>query len=230
MVFIIAILTTAFVSSAVSGIERGIQWLSNINMVFPVVLAVIVLIAGPMLFILDIIPTEVGAFISNLPDMASRTASSGDDAMAHWMSQWTIFYLAWWISWCPFVGLFIGRISRGRTIRQFVTGVLLVPSVVSMLWFAVFGVGAIGLLHRAEAVESACQMVTRSADGTASVDFDSVLFDFLGSLPMPGWLTLGLTGLCVLLIAIFFVTGADSASIVMAGLLRMVLKIRIAGM
>jgi hypothetical protein len=114
-------------------------------MVLAVVLAVIVFIVGPTLFILNVIPNAIGGFIQDLPQMASRTAVAGDESLADWMSSYTIFYWAWWVSWSPFVGLFIGRISRGRTIRQFIVGVLLVPSAISLLWFSIFGGGAIGL-------------------------------------------------------------------------------------
>ena len=137
LVVIVAILTSCFVASAVSGISRGIQWLSNINMVLAVVLALIVFVAGPTLFILNLIPSAVGDYARDLAEMSSRTEAVGDEALRTWMSGWTIFYWAWWISWTPFVGLFIARISRGRTIRQFVTGVLLVPSIVSVIWFAI---------------------------------------------------------------------------------------------
>lgn len=218
LVLIIAILTALFVASAVSGIERGIQWLSNINMVLAVLLALVVFIGGPTLFILNVIPNAVGSFISDLPAMASRTAASGDETMAAWLSSWTIFYWAWWVSWTPFVGLFIARISRGRTIRQFVTGVLLVPSTVTLIWFAVFGGGAIGLQERAERTGDAGQAMAKMVDGAPDVDFNGVLFDLLNNLSLPGWFATALTGLTVVLIAIFFVTGADSASIVMGAL------------
>jgi choline/carnitine/betaine transport len=211
LVVIIAVLTAMFVASAVSGIERGIQWLSNINMVLAVLLALIVFVGGPTLFILNVLPDAIGAFIGDLPQMASRTAAAGDESLAAWMSSWTIFYWAWWISWTPFVGLFIARISRGRTIRQFVTGVLLVPSVVSTIWFAIFGGGAIGIQERTQAL-------ARVVDGVPDINFDTVLFTTLGALQVPGWVTVVLMVLAVVLIAIFFVTGADSASIVMGGL------------
>src|SRR5919202_1271648 len=139
LVGIIAVLTAAFVASAVSGIERGIQWLSNTNMVLALVLAVFVFVLGPTVFILNLLPEAVGSYFSDLGEMAARTEATGGDAMATWLRGWTVFYWAWWISWTPFVGLFIARISRGRTIRQFVTGVLLVPSVVTLTWFAIFG-------------------------------------------------------------------------------------------
>ena len=145
LVVIVAILTACFVASAVSGISRGIQWLSNINMVLAVVLALIVFVAGPTLFILNLIPAAVGDYARDLAEMASRTEAVGDEALRTWMSGWTIFYWAWWVSWTPFVGMFIARISRGRTIRQFVTGVLLVPSIVSVIWFGIFGGAAFGI-------------------------------------------------------------------------------------
>jgi choline/carnitine/betaine transport len=215
LVLIIAILTACFVASAVSGIERGIQWLSNINMVLAVLLAVIVFIGGPTLFILNIIPSTVGEFIQDLPQMASRTAAKGGGDVSTWLSSWTIFYWAWWISWSPFVGLFIARISRGRTIRQFVTGVLLVPSTISVLWFSIFGGGAIGLQERAEAAGDATKKLAETSD---DINFDTVLFDLLSHMPVPHWVYLILVVLSVVLVAIFFVTGADSASIVMGGL------------
>ena len=215
LVAIIAILTAMFVASAVSGIEKGIQWLSNINMVLAVIIALIVFIGGPTLFILNIIPNALGGFIAELPQMASRTASSDD--LASWLSSWTVFYWAWWVSWTPFVGLFIARISRGRTIRQFVTGVLLVPSVVSLIWFAIFGGGAIGLQERAVKEGDMVNALVQKADGS-DINFDTVLFDVLNLLPLPGWIAVVLMVVTVLLIAIFFVTGADSASIVMGAL------------
>ena len=139
LVGIIAVLTVCFILSAVSGVAKGIQWLSNINMVLALVLAVFVFVVGPTVFILNLVPTAVGSYFQDLAMMSARTDAAGGDAMQEWLSGWTIFYWAWWVSWTPFVGMFIARISRGRTIRQFVTGVLLVPSAVSLVWFAIFG-------------------------------------------------------------------------------------------
>ena len=218
LVGIIAVLTAAFVGSAVSGIERGIQWLSNTNMVLAVLLAVIVFVGGPTIFILNVIPTAVGSFIEYLPHMASRTTGVGDEDITTWLSGWTVFYWAWWVSWAPFVGIFIARISRGRTIRQFITGVLFVPSVVSLLWFSIFGGGAIGLQKRAEQGQGNVEALVQMVDGAPDINFDLVLFDLLNALPVPSVITMVLIGLAVVLIAIFFVTGADSASIVMGAL------------
>jgi choline/carnitine/betaine transport len=216
LVAIVAILTACFVASAVSGISRGIQWLSNINMVLAVVLALIVFIAGPTLFILNLIPAAVGDYARDLAEMSSRTEAVGDESLRTWMSGWTIFYWAWWVSWTPFVGMFIARISRGRTIRQFVTGVLLVPSIVSVLWFGIFGGSAFKVQEAADAAGRP-GLVTMT-DGSPSIDFDGALFDLVKNLSMPDWLTAAVIVLAMVLVAIFFVTGADSASLVMSSL------------
>jgi choline/carnitine/betaine transport len=216
LVAIVAILTACFVASAVSGISRGIQWLSNINMVLAVVLALIVFIAGPTLFILNLIPAAVGDYARDLAEMSSRTEAVGDEALRKWMSGWTIFYWAWWVSWTPFVGMFIARISRGRTIRQFVTGVLLVPSIVSVIWFGIFGGTAFHVQQEAD--KAGTPGLVSMTNGSPSIDFDGALFDLVKNMSMPAWLTAAVIILAMVLVAIFFITGADSASIIMASL------------
>ncbi len=216
-VVIIAILTVCFVASAVSGIERGIQWLSNINMVLAVLLALIVFVVGPTVFILNIVPSALGDYVRDLPEMASRTEAIGGAELNSWLSSWTIFYWAWWVSWTPFVGMFIARISRGRTIRQFVTGVLLVPSLVSLMWFAIFGGGAIGLQQQAAAAGTTTPLVT-TVDGAPSVSFDGALYNLIDALDMPTAITGAVVILIMVLVGIFFVTGADSASIIMGSI------------
>ncbi|WP_059013286.1 BCCT family transporter [Streptomyces specialis] len=201
LVVIIAVLTAAFVLSAVSGIDKGIQWLSNINMVLAGLLAVFLFVAGPTVLILDLVPTSVGSFLDALPGMAARTEASGGEDIGGWLSSWTVFYWAWWISWTPFVGMFIARISRGRTIRQFVGGVILVPSAVSLLWFTVFG----GTAMRLEA---------RGAGITDEATTEGRLFTVLQEYPLASLTTV----LVMVLVGIFFVSGADAASIVMGTL------------
>jgi len=218
LVVIVAVLTACFVASAVSGISRGIQWLSNINMVLAAVLAIIVFVAGPTLFILNLIPAAVGDYARDLAEMASRTEAVGDDALRTWMSGWTIFYWAWWVSWTPFVGLFIARISRGRTVRQFVAGVLLVPSVVSVIWFGIFGGAAIHIQSTADATPDTGDGLAKIVDGSPSISFDGALFDLLHHLPLPNAIAAAVSILAMVLVAIFFVTGADAASIVMGSL------------
>jgi choline/carnitine/betaine transport len=200
LVAIIAILTVAFVASAVSGVAKGIQWLSNINMVLAGVLALVVFVGGPTVVILNLLPAMIGDYFGDLAQMAARTAATGGDATATWLSGWTIFYWAWWISWTPFVGMFIARISRGRTIREFVSGVILIPSSVSLVWFAIFGGAAI--------------TAQRGGDDLASQPIEGQLFGLLSTLPLGG--VLGVIAMA--LIAIFFVSGADAASIVMGTL------------
>ncbi|MEU3608597.1 BCCT family transporter [Streptomyces sp. NPDC035033] len=200
LVGIIAVLTVAFVLSAVSGVEKGIQWLSNINMVLALLLALFVFVAGPTVIVLDLLPTSLAAYIGDLPQLAGRTeATSGDDIHA-WLGSWTVFYWAWWISWTPFVGMFIARISRGRTIRQFIGGVILVPSTVSLVWFAIFGGTAMRLAERGEL--------------RGETTPEGQLFGLLQEFPLTGVMSL----LVMVLVGIFFVSGADAASIVMGTL------------
>ncbi|MFF5793029.1 BCCT family transporter [Paeniglutamicibacter sp. NPDC012692] len=218
LVVVITVLTVCFVLSAVSGIARGIQWLSNINMVLALLLAVLVFVLGPTLLILNLVPSAIGDFIRDLPSMASRTESAGDESVRAWMSGWTIFYWAWWVSWAPFVGMFIARISRGRTIRQFVTGVLLVPSLVSVIWFSIFGGAAFDVQLKAEASNGATGSMVSMVEGKPSIDFQGAMFDLVHHLGTSPGVTLALAILTMVLVGIFFVTGADSASIVMGSL------------
>ncbi|MCQ6555882.1 BCCT family transporter [Streptomyces sp. C10-9-1] len=200
LIGIIAVLTAAFVASAVSGVERGIQWLSNINMVLALVLALFVFIAGPTIIVLDLLPTSIAAYFGDLPQLAGRTEASSGEGVADWLGSWTVFYWAWWISWTPFVGMFIARISRGRTIRQFVGGVILVPSTVSLIWFAIFGGTAMTL-----------QKAGRLPDDATP---EGQLFGVLQEYPAATLMSI----LVMVLVGIFFVSGADAASIVMGTL------------
>jgi choline/carnitine/betaine transport len=200
LVGIIAVLTVAFILSAVSGVAKGIQWLSNINMVLAIALALFVFVFGPTVFILNLVPTSIGSYIGDLPMMSARTGAEGTETST-WLQSWTVFYWAWWISWTPFVGMFIARISRGRTVRQFVSGVLLVPSLVSLVWFCIFGGAAIDLQKS-------------GTDIAGAGGIESQLFTTLESFP----LSTAASIVVMLLVAIFFVSGADAASIVMGTL------------
>ncbi|WP_425845110.1 BCCT family transporter [Agrococcus sp. TSP3-2-1] len=201
LVAVIAVLTLAFVLSAVSGISRGIKWLSNTNMVLAGILALFVFVVGPTVFILNLLPTTIGGYAEQLAVMSARTEAAGGAEVAAWLSGWTIFYWAWWVSWTPFVGMFIARISRGRTIRQFVTGVLVAPTLVSLVWFAIFGGLGIDL----------------ELDGTdlgSSGTPESTLFQALAELPLAQISSI----VVMVLVAIFFISGADAASVVMGTL------------
>ncbi len=201
LVAVIAVLTAAFVASAVSGVAKGIQWLSNINMVLAIVLAVFIFAVGPTVFILNVVPTSIGTYLNEITSDSARSGASTDAAGQEWLADWTIFYWAWWVSWTPFVGMFLAKISRGRTIREFVLGVMIVPSTVSLVWFAIFGGTAINQEMNGKGLSN-------------SSDEESQLFDMLGNLPWAGIASV----LVMVLVAIFFVSGADSASLVMATL------------
>jgi glycine betaine transporter len=196
-VAIIAVLTAAFVISAVSGVHRGIQWLSNTNMVLAILLVVFLLVVGPTVFQFETLVESIGGYLTTIVPASFRTGAFGD---AEWLSTWTIFYWAWWISWAPFVGTFIARISKGRTVREFVVGVLLIPSGVSFVWFAVFGGAAIDL------------QLSGTANLGGIVDRPEIaLFTTLEEFPISSVTSF----VAVVLVALFFVSGADAASLVM---------------
>ena len=230
LVIIIAILTIAFIASAVSGVAKGIQWLSNINMVLAGILALFIFVVGPTVLILNLVPGAIGDFVRQMPEMAGRSGVTGGADMQSWLSGWTVFYWAWWISWTPFVGMFIARISRGRTIRQFIVGVIAVPSIVSLVWFAIFGGAAIskqqdaianlppGALEGADSdARQAAQEAAYNADTwvyNPTGKTEEMMFSFLEHLP---WMGIAAV-LVMLLVSIFFVSGADAASVVMGTL------------
>jgi glycine betaine transporter len=198
-IVVITVLTLAFILSAVSGVHRGIQWLANTNMVLAVFLLVFVFVLGPTVFILNTFTESLGGYLANLIPMSFRAGAFSD---SEFISSWTVFYWAWWISWAPFVGTFIARISRGRTIREFVFGVILAPSVVSFVWFAILGGTAINL-QLTGAVNNLAETAANNQPGA--------LFLTLEQFPLFG-LTAGIT---IILVALFFVSGADAASVVM---------------
>ena len=198
---ILCIITLTIVS-LVSGVGKGMKWLSNTNLILAGALLLFVLFTGPTLFLLREFVQSIGNYLQNVVGLTFNTlAFSGAEGEA-WQAAWTTFYWGWWISWAPFVGIFIARISKGRTVRQFVAGVLLVPTTVGFLWFAVLGGTAI---HRE--LFGGGGLV--GPDGT--VDTEGALFAMLGGLPGGTILTIG----AILLIAIFFITSADSGALVM---------------
>lgn len=198
---IVLILTLAFLVSAMSGVGKGIQYVSNANMVLASLLAIFVFVLGPTVAVLNMVPTAIGNYLQSFFEMAARTADSADGTAGEWLSGWTIFYWAWWISWSPFVGMFLARISRGRTVREFIVGVTLIPAAVTVAWFAIFGGTAI---HFEQADESIW------GDGDAKTQ----LFSLLHSLP--GGTIAGF--FAMILLATFFITSADSASTVMGSM------------
>lgn len=196
-VLLIGAMSGAAAVSAGSGLDRGVRRLSQINILLAISLAGFVLVVGPTVFLLSSFIESLGHYLQHLPGLTLQTdAFRGSD----WQAQWTMFYWGWWISWSPFVGMFIARISRGRTIRSFIGGVLVVPTGFSFIWFVVFGNTAIhtelfGNGGIAEAVS------TNVAAG---------LFALLESLPF----TVIAVSIALIVIAVFFVTSADSGALV----------------
>jgi glycine betaine transporter len=191
---IIALISTS------TGIDRGIKYLSQINIVVAVLLMLLVFIVGPTLFILKLLTQATGDYLQNIIQMSFGLDAAGAGTEG-WYNAWTVFYWAWWIAWAPFVGTFIARVSRGRTIRNFVVGVMLVPVAVSMVWFAVFGGSALFQTHFAgnEAI-------------MAAVNKDSALgfFAALQGFPVSGLLV----AVAMFSVAIFFITSSDSGTYV----------------
>jgi glycine betaine transporter len=194
---IITVLTLLFVVSAVSGVERGVQWLSNFNMVLAVLLALFLLVVGPTVFIFGTLTTATGDYFGGLIGRSFQTGVFGG---SEWLGSWTIFYWVWWMSWTPFVGTFLARISKGRTVRESVIGVLLIPSGVSFVWFAILGGAAINLQLTGQA---------NLADAVAQPEI--ALFTLLEQFPISTITSV----VVIVLVAVFFVSGADAASIVM---------------
>lgn len=195
---IIGVATGLFLTSAVTGVERGIKWLSSINLVVAGLLAVAVFLLGPTMAIIDTFTSTLGAYLSEFVRMSLRTTPFRDSA---WVGDWTVFYWAWWISWSPFVGLFIARVSRGRTIREFVFGTVLAPTLAAFVWFSVFGGAALNLeiwqhVPISEAVEA---------------DVSTALFTMFDALPM----STALSAVATVLVLVFFITSGDSATLVL---------------
>lgn len=201
-IVIIAVITCFVLFSVLSGVGKGMKWLSNTNLILAGIFVVFLLVVGPTEFLLRNFVQSTGNYLQNFVGMAFNvSAFSGAEGEA-WQSTWTTFYWGWWISWAPFVGIFIARISKGRTVRQFVAGVILVPTLVTMLWFSVLGGTALYS-------ELSGKGGLVGPDGT--VDAAGALFETLAQIPAGGVLTIG----AIIMIVIFFVTSADSGALVM---------------
>lgn len=194
-VVVIAVVMSLAIFSAISGVGKGVKILSELNLTLAFCLLIFVLVAGPTLYLLSAFSDNIGTYLSNLVQLSFKTYAYEQEHTG-WFSGWTILYWAWWCSWAPFVGLFIARISRGRTIREFIFGVLVIPSMFGILWFTVFGNTAIWL-NDGEAAGTLGQMISSP---------ETLLFKFLDYLPLSG--VTGLVSLVV--ISLFFITSADS--------------------
>ncbi|WP_270179161.1 glycine betaine uptake BCCT transporter [Alkalihalobacillus sp. CinArs1] len=194
---IIAVITVLFTISAGTGIKKGIKYLSNTNMILAVLLLGLFIFLGPTKFILDLFVTTFGEYVQNIFGMGMRLAPMNPENES-WVQGWTIFYWAWWIAWSPFVGTFIARVSRGRTIREFMIAVTVVPTVVCAFWFGVFGGSAIFFDFN-------------QGTDIAGQGLETALFYLYEQVPLGGILTV----VTLLLISTFFITSADSATFVL---------------
>ncbi len=194
---IVLVVTILFIISALTGLGKGIKILSNANMAIALVLFLLTFILGPTLFTLNLFTDTVGTYLQNLINMSFRIAPL-NEKHRNWINGWTIFYWAWWIAWSPFVGIFIARVSKGRTIREFVIYVLLVPSLIGFIWFTTFGSASMFLEHNG--IASISKLATEES-----------LFGVFANYPMGTILSI----LAIILIGTFFITSADSGTFVL---------------
>ena len=199
---IIMVLTIGTILSAVSGVAKGIRWLSNINMVLAIGLALFFFIVGPTAFLANMIPAVIVDYVGSMPEMLSANMGEGEDMQA-FLSGWTTFYWAWWVSWSPFVGVFVAKISRGRTIRQFILGVLFIPSTIIVLAFTILGGTSIWIQRQSGGIAP-------GDDPAGMPAAEEIFFTVLDQLPGAGIVA----PVVIVMLAVFFITTADSASLV----------------
>lgn len=195
---IICIATILYLMSALSGIGKGVKILSDLNIILAVLLMTAAMIVGPHLQIINSFTETLGGYIEDFVRLSLRTATFNSTVQQDWIHKWTIFYWSWWISWSPFVGLFIARISKGRSIKEFLTYVLLVPSFFSFMWFSVFGNMAVSVVEQSSTI--------------AKLPIEQMLFGVFEKYP----LGMILSVVAVFLVFSFFITSADSATFVLA--------------
>jgi choline/glycine/proline betaine transport protein len=197
-IVLIVFITGMATISVVAGLDAGIRRVSELNLMLAIIMLIFILVAGPTATLLGALMQNIGGYLSGMVDMTFNLYAYQP---IEWMGDWTLFYWAWWISWSPFVGMFIARISRGRTIREFIVGVLLVPAGFTFLWLSLFGNTALTM----ELADSGIGLVN-----AALVDSPTALFVMLEQLPWSNVMSLVAT----LLIITFFVTSSDSGSLV----------------
>lgn len=193
-IVIIVVVTVLFMISAITGLDKGIKFLSNCNISLAGILMILGLIIGPTVMIVNALTNGIGMYVSEIVRDSFNVEAFGDNGF---VKGWTVFYWAWWIAWAPFVGVFIARISKGRTIREFVTGVLLVPALGSFIWFAIFGTMGINL---------GTEVASEAIQSTETAFFVVMNHYPLGKI---------ISFVAVILLSTFFVTSADSATFVL---------------
>jgi choline/glycine/proline betaine transport protein len=199
---LIAIITGFATASVVSGLDSGVRRLSELNMVLAGILMVFVLLAGPTIFLLGTFVQTTGYYLASLPTLSFWTETFES---TNWQNSWTVFYWGWWISWSPFVGIFIARVSKGRTVREFILGVLLLPSMLTFLWMSVFGGTALNMELGASA---------GIISDAVNAEVATALFIMLEQLPWTGLTSF----IGIILVIVFFVTSSDSGSLVVDNL------------
>ncbi|MCE0506811.1 BCCT family transporter [Roseivivax sp. GX 12232] len=197
-ILIIAAITAMATLSVVAGLDGGIKRLSNINILLSLLFLVFMVVVGPTLFIFDTFVQSYGAYVRDLVQWGTWAEAWTDGGT--WQNSWTIFYWAWWVSWAPFVGVFVARISRGRTIRQFLIGVMLIPATIMFFWFAAFGGTA---LQISLGGDPTIVNATKEAYGDAMF----ALLDYFPASEL-------MSGFAIVLIVLWFVTSSDSGSFV----------------
>ncbi len=197
-IIIMCVIVGLAVISVATGLDKGIKILSETNMVLAVLLLLLIFVLGPTIFLLQAYLQNIGDYLA---DIIHNTFNLFAYKKTDWIGGWTIFYWGWWLAWAPFVGLFIARISRGRTIREFIIGVMLIPTVFTLFWMTIFGNSAIDLIHN-QGVVGLGEMVSK--------DSSVALFVFLENFPLSSVLSF----FSVLMIVIFFVTSCDSGAMV----------------
>ncbi|MFW6014434.1 MAG: BCCT family transporter [Nanoarchaeota archaeon] len=198
-IILIVIITLIALVSVASGVNKGIKWLSVFNVNVGAFLLLFVIIAGPTIFILQAFLQNIGNFLDNFITLSLWNQAFSDTEI-NWQSAWTIFYWSWWIAWSPYVGIFIARISKGRTIKEFIAGVLFIPTLFSFLWLTAFGSTGIFL-----EMEGNAEILPAIQDG-----IESGLYIFLEQFPLPTIVSV----LATIVIVSFFVTSSDSGSLV----------------
>ncbi|NBC14001.1 MAG: BCCT family transporter [Gammaproteobacteria bacterium] len=196
-VILIAVITGFATMSVFAGLDAGVKRLSQLNMIMAALLMIFLLVVGPTVYMLSGFSQNLGFYLTILPEMSLWTETF---KATNWQGSWTVFYWAWWISWSPFVGMFIARISKGRTVREFMFGVIVIPTLLSFLWMSVFGGAALHL------------QASGVADIAAAVNDDvaKAMFAMLDNFPVAEVLS----GVAVILVTVFFVTSSDSGSLV----------------
>lgn len=200
MIGLIVVITALATISVVSGVGKGIKILSDVNIGLAGFLLLCVIVFGPTLFIVRLAVEGLGVYLGNWFGLTFDTSMFATGAASKWQGSWSIFYWGWWMSWAPFVGVFIARISRGRTVREFIIGSLLVPMAVAVVWFSALGGTAI---HREFFGE-------KGLVSEGKVDAPAALFETLSELPLGGFFAV----IAIILVAVFFITSSDSGSLV----------------